>query len=249
MRCRQIWFGCIIVWAFAGAHSTDAAPIVVIGDVADMTIIKSGTRINAMTGRVGAETSPITLAQGSRVAVYVFQLPSPPPGMPIIDDASFQFTIVSDLPDGAYNIDLYGLGARTLNTVLSSDNFFGALDTSDATLIQDDIIPSVHPDLGVENVTTSAAANSTLVDYLNAQYTIGGPGNYVFLRLNPDTSPPNEDTGVNVAFADNDTGKPQLTINFVVPEPRVAAAGLTIAALCVARRRVREAPSVTERRK
>jgi hypothetical protein len=240
MRCRQIWFGCIIVWALAGAHSTDAAPIVVIGDVADMTINKSGSRSNPLTGRVGAETSPIVFAQGSRVAVYVFQLPSPPPGMPIINDASFQFTIVSDLPDGAYNIDLYGLGARTVSTVLSTDNFFGALDTTDATLIQDNIVPSVHPDLGVENVTTSAAANSALVNYLNAQYTIAGPGNYIFLRLNPDTSPPNEDTGVNVAFADNDTGKPQLTINFV-PEPGTVAPGAIIATVSCARRRARKA--------
>jgi len=241
MSRRQIWLGCFVLWALAAAHSAVAAPIIVIGDVADMTINKSGGRTNAPTGPVGAAFSTIVFAQGGRDAVFVFQLPSPPPGMPVIAGASFQFTIVSDLPDGAYNIDLYGLGARTDNTVLSTDYFAGALDATDATLIQDNVILAVHPDAGVENVLTSAAADSTLVAYLNTQYAARGPGNYVFLRLNPDISPPNEDTGVNVAFADNDTGKPQLTIDFI-PEPGTAAMGSTLVAVAVARRRAREAP-------
>ncbi len=62
-----------------------------------------------------------------------------------------------------------------------------------------------------------------LVDYLNAQYgpSGAGAGSYVFIRLNPDVEPPIEDSGVDVAFADNATGKPQLTITFV-PEPGTA---------------------------
>ena len=213
---------CVLGVALVFAPSANAS-IIVAGDSADSVIRKDGSRLIGPTGRLGAGTTIFAAQQGGRDAVYVFKLPTPNPGEQfVVGGARFQFTIVADKPDGSYNIDLYGLGARTAPDVLAGDYYAGALDSTDATLIQNDLIPSAHPDHGVEAVTTSASANLELVNYLNAQYgaSVAGVGRYAFLRLNPDLDPPNEDTGVDVAFAENSTGTPQLTISFV-PEPGI----------------------------
>jgi prepilin-type N-terminal cleavage/methylation domain-containing protein/prepilin-type processing-associated H-X9-DG protein len=222
----------IVLLAVASMPTVPAAGAVVVsGDVADQTTRKDGGRVNSLTGRVGASKSGAPSAQGSRAAVFVFRLPMPGPGdLPIVQSANFEFTIVTDLKSGDYNIDLYGLGARASSTVLSGDHYAGPRDDTDASLIRDDILGKPTPDRGIGLVASETSAPAAiaaspdgmdpLVDYLNAQYgpTGAGAGSYVFIRLNPDVEPPIEDSGVDVAFADNATGKPQLTITFV-PEP------------------------------
>jgi hypothetical protein len=209
----------VLLWTCASA-SDAVASVLVSGDLADMLVRKDGSRVAVATGRVGAATSTFPTLQGRRSAVYVFRLPSPGPGdVPLAQSANFQFTIVADLPDGNYDIDLYGLPARAAPTVLSGDNFVPGAPSS-ATLIQAAIVGRAHADTGVETVTTSLSGGAALVDYLNVQYGAGGSGvgQYVFLRLNPTTDPPNQDTGVDVAFAESTGQAPLLTITFV-PEP------------------------------
>jgi hypothetical protein len=193
--------------------------MIVNGDTADAVARSDGTRIlTGTSGRVGAGGG---FSPGGRDAIYVFRLPESGLGSarPVLR-ASVQFAVVSDQKDGEYNIDLYGLGARTASTVLSSDYFAGPLDLSDATLLQKGIIPGAHPDRGVESVATSAVADTALTNYLNDQYVAGHAGHYVFLRLNPDVIPISEETGVDVAFAESASNKPQLTLEFV-PEPEM----------------------------
>jgi hypothetical protein len=211
----------LMVLASLGLTKSVCAAVSISGDSADAVIKKDGTQLSGITGRLGASTSPFTAQQGGRVAEYVFRLPVPGPGeLAAITTATLQFTILSDQADGAYNIDLYGLGARTAPAVVGGDYYAGPSDLTDATLLQDNILVAAHPNQGVETVTSSSAASAALAAYLNAQYGVdgAGAGRYVFLRLSPDTVPPNEDTGMDVAFAENSMGKPQLTVEFV-PEP------------------------------
>jgi hypothetical protein len=79
---------------------------------------------------------------------------------------------------------------------------------------------------------------------LNDQYGPdgSGAGKWVFLRLNPDMAMvPVENSGVDVAFAENATGKPTLTVDFV-PEPAVAPVFACLALVAATRRRRRAAP-------
>jgi len=214
--------------------------VIVIGDRADRTINSEGTKIDASVSHVGAGTD--APGPGARSLVFVFQLPVVPDGQPaVVSSADLQFTIVTDRADGLYNIDLYALPARSTSTVQSTDRFAGALDAS-ATLIEDNIIPSVNTYTGV--IHTSSDADLLLIQYLNGVYgpSGDGAGQWVFLRLNPDQNPPAEISGVDVAQANNATGKldsqkPTLTIDFV-PEPSFG--GFVLGGVIVAcRRRLR----------
>jgi hypothetical protein len=213
--------------------------VVVVGDTADALIRRDGSISESVTGRVGASKG--TPGAGNRAAVFVFQLPAPGPGeTAVVDKADFQFTITADQLDGAYNIDLYGLAARAQPTVLETDNFFGQPLPNGPSLIQDDIIPKVNTLTGAIHPNTLGL--QALAKYLNDQYGPGGlgAGGYVFLRLNPDQDPPIENSGVDVAFANNANAalRPQLTITFM-PEPNLAAAGVAVVGLAVWRRRRR----------
>jgi hypothetical protein len=199
-----------------------SAAVIVAGDSANRVIKHDGSMVDSATGRVGAAKG--TPGAGSRAAVFVFRLPTPLPGeLPSVVSAHFQFTVVTDLADGPYDIDLYGLGARTAPDVLKSDNFFSASDTTDATLIQASILPSANTQTGA--VDTSPAADDVLRAYLNTQYA-NGADRYVFLRLNPNQDPPTTlNTGVDVAMASAASGWPTLSLTFAsgtaVPEPGI----------------------------
>jgi hypothetical protein len=220
----------------ATAGRATAAPIVVAGDGADVVIENGGSMVDATVFRVGA--SPLPPGPGARTAVFVFQLPDPPKPGQVVSSAAFEFTVVGLKAGATYNLDLYGLPARDAPDVVDTDNFFGARDAT-ATLIQDNLVTAALVPMGT--VDTSPAAAPALVAYLNAQYASAGAGAYVFLRLNPDASPPlTEDTGVQVAFADNDTGQPQLTLDFATaPEPSGLALASASALAALARRRRR----------
>jgi hypothetical protein len=125
-----------------------------------------------------------------------------------------------------------------------TDNYTDPSSIATATLIEPAIVPAVHPAQTLpELVGTSLTGSQALVDYLNDQYGPdgSGAGKWVFLRLNPGTATvPVENSGVDVAFAENATGKPTLTIDFV-PEPTAAPVLVCLAVGAATRRRKRAA--------
>jgi hypothetical protein len=158
--------------------------------------------------------------------VFVFQLPVLAAGESIIA-ADLRLNAGKSLTP-TYNGDLYGLGFRTSATVLNTDYFNGSLDTTDATLLQDNY---VNPTVGTAAArNTDAVGDVALLNYLNAQYAAGAVGgNFVFLRVSPDfdTFPVNPTGGASIGYpmtaADSATTAtvPQLTLT-IIPEPTVA---------------------------
>jgi hypothetical protein len=217
------------------------AAVVVDGDPWDQIISTDGTMTDIPYGRIGA--APTQPGPGAQTAVYAFHLPAPGANeLPQVASASFRFTIRTDLANGTYDFDLFGLPARSDPEVLETDNYFGPTAGAPAanSLIQAGILKSDNTLTG--DVQTSPAGGVALAAYLNAQYGPGGAGagKYVFLRLNPDEVPsPTETTGVEVYFADSAVGIPQLTVQFTpVPEPIGGAAVLMLALLGGRARRV-----------
>jgi hypothetical protein len=125
-----------------------------------------------------------------RCIVLPFQLPDLGVASNPFSTASFTFHLVSnDFSPTVCNLDLYGLTNRGSATVLASD-FYSETNVADpaagTTRLQDDICNQSSP---AGNYTSSAAANSGLVAYLNAQYAGGAnAGKFVFLRLSKDTA-------------------------------------------------------------
>jgi hypothetical protein len=234
----------IVLVAGLGWASAARASWVIMDDPADRLIRKDGSIFNLAIGRVGASTSGFAGA-GARSAEFVFQLPTPPPNaQPIITDAKLEFTIMADQPDGTYDIKLYALPARDASTVLMTDNYTDPSSIKSAMLIESAIVPQVHPAGTLpELVSTNLSGSEALVTYLNEQYGSdgSGAGKWVFLRLNPNKdSVPVENSGVDVAFFENGTGIPTLTVDFA-PEPTAAPVFLCLAAGAATRRRKRAA--------
>jgi len=104
--------------------------------------------------------------------------------------------------------DLYGIGARSSNTVLASDLYIGTSDTTDAVKI-------------VENAITSLASEQQLTfditTYVQQQYQLQGPGKFIFIRINPDSKPPatNGEFGLAVRASEsvNIADRPTVTIS------------------------------------
>lgn len=216
-----------------------AGPVIVLSDPADSVFRSDGRRGDVAAARVGASTG--APGAGARVDVLVFQLPAPGPGeSAVVAAASFTFTILTNYGGNAYNIDLYGLPARASKTMVNSDpNFYvGASDPSaGAWKLADNILTASNTLVGT--VQTDTSTSSLLTDYLNAQYGAdgSGAGKYVFIRLNPDSSPPSENSGVDIAQSEFGSSLPQLTITFV-PEPALVAP-LSLALLTALRPRRR----------
>ena len=141
----------------------------------------------------------------------------------------------------AYNIDLYGLGTRSASTVQLEDYYVGALDSTDATLIQDNFTPNGASGTAGTLQATNTAASAALLAYVQAQYTDGGAGQYVFLRLSPDfTGTSSNSTGFNYYMAEQ-TGTnldPLLKLN-VTPEPASLSLVLGSGLLLLRRRRAK----------
>jgi hypothetical protein len=112
--------------------------------------------------------------------VFVFQLPTLPSGQAI---ATATFESYCDGKDGTptFNGDLYGLTFRASSSVLTTDYYAGALDTS-ATLLEDNYAPTSLANSGAKLYCSSNA----LTNYLNEQYQNGGAGKYIFVRVSPD---------------------------------------------------------------
>ena len=119
-----------------------------------------------------------------RCVVFPFQLPDLGATATPFLDATFSFDLVSnDLSPLTCNLDLYGLGVRTVSTVLASD-YHSETNTPDAnTRLHDDLCTAATA-AGIISSSSSA-----LVNYLNAQYANGAnAGKWVFLRLSKDTA-------------------------------------------------------------
>jgi hypothetical protein len=172
--------------------------------------------------------------------VFVFMLPVLAEGE-FLSAAALRFNMgKSGTP--TYNADIYGLGFRPSGTVRQTDYFIGTLDTTDATLIQDDF---GNPTIGSATArTTDDVGDTALLSYLNAQYTAGAVGgDYVFLRLSPDytdfpVNPPVASVGYTMTAANNASAGnvPQLTLT-VIPEPGSYLLLLGATGLLAARRR------------
>lgn len=164
------------------------------------------------------------------VMVFVFQLPTLSAGQ-TIDTASFTFVTVTNNSALSANIDLYGLGYRTTSTVTKSDYFTGSsgsTDTTDATMLQDNLFTTGTLVANNTAYTTNSGGSVALTSYLNSQYTAGAVGgNYVFLRLNYDDWITNNQGRIDVATADYATDSvhiPYITYSISsIPEPSAAA--------------------------
>jgi hypothetical protein len=159
--------------------------------------------LNLPTARAGSNsTSP-----SGRAYIIPFHLPTLAPGTAF---SSASFTVyeaeASGSPSGGpygtypngtnanFSVDLYGLAAQTTSTVLAGDYYEGTLDaTPGTTLLQANIAtPSATPVTDAAPITTSTAGGAALAAYLNTEYALAGPGDWVFLRLSADA-----DSGLN----------------------------------------------------
>lgn len=179
-------------------------------------------------------------------AVLVFQLPTLSPGESITSAGlSFRGVEPSSTANTPFNADLYGLGYRAGSAVLGTDFFRGALDATDATLIQDNILNNSTGQPAGLNASTSAAGNIALVGYLNSQYALGGANQFVFLRFSTDNvAAIGAKNGYFIGSATNTGGfKPILTFETTVagvPEPTsLAVVGMAAGGLLLRRRNAR----------
>ncbi len=147
-------------------------------------------------------------------AVMAFQLPNLGNVINPFETSALTFNLNS--LDADYGVDLYGLDARTGDTVLTSDFYMGgAVDpSSDAEKLQNSILTPV---------TTPGAVTSTdITTWLNRQYDGGGnAGKYVFLRLSASVLSDIFDVnnGYTIASANAPGIKPALDYTYIVPEP------------------------------
>jgi hypothetical protein len=154
------------------------------------------------------------LANYDGVGVIPFLLPAIPIGKEL-KEVSFSVNLESPSATwGTLNCDLYGLDARSVATVLSTDFFVGDYDTDgSATAIQDDFIPNAAV---VGTINSDAGGNANLKTFIQAQYDNGKAGEYIFLRINPDVAFVTTYLRINVSSADVSTAsfRPKMTIVF-----------------------------------
>jgi autotransporter-associated beta strand protein len=173
-----IGFG--LICATAGTPANAAS---LYGNPSDCSVRSDGliTEVGATALLPGGSGTPVM----DRSSVFVVQLPNLGAVANPFTSAAFRFHLAS-VTGTPPSVDLYGLGRRASTTVLAGD-YYGqtaTVDTSDATLIQNNLLVSTTP---TGFVSTSATA---LKNYLNAQYASGaGAGLYVFLRLSTDSVP------------------------------------------------------------
>ena len=214
---------------------------VILADPADAEATRQGNgsftvdRLTDGVLRIGSSGT------ATKAAVLPFELPTLAPGETITSANLLVNNLgASGTPSNAYNADLYGLGFRSSAAVLASDFYAGPTpDPTDATLLQADFL-TFGASGGSEDVETNAAADATLLDYLNAQYANGAEGgDFVFFRLNPDVATtPNNFERYQIAAEENNTFSPaELTIETVVPEPGTMALVGVAGLLALGRRR------------
>lgn len=233
--------GCVLAASGAGplTSTARAATVNLTSLSADASPTETGLVIRA------ASTSLVTGANDEAggnlnvdaASVIVFQLPTLAVGE-TVSTASLTFRAAQG-GTPTYNADLYGLGFRNVGTVLASDYFEGSvsvpLDTTDATVIEDNILT---PGIVTGGFSTSTTGSAALVAYLNDQYAAGAGGNFVFLRFSPDNEPA-DGTRYFVGSNENTTQKPILNFTTSVPEPASAAFAFVAGAASLLNRRSR----------
>lgn len=226
---------CIIVLV-AMAQMTNAATLSIPSDPADAEVIFSAVNSTTLVAFPGNFSMQAGNHGGFNGApVFVFALPERPAGQ-IVTDADFSAFLFSSIGSQQPNLDLYGLGARSVSTVLLSDFYYGAApDPTDATLLQAAFMtPSASNSTRTE---TNATGDSILASYLNALYDGGaGVGDFAFLRLNGDVTDTPNLNGYELGSSTFPiaSGVPNLDITFeTIPEPTtamtVALVGLSLA--------------------
>ncbi len=212
---------------FAACALTTAKGAVIYGSTADRELNEGNLIQTSATGptlRAGASGSS---PAGGRNALVVFQLPDfgavSNPFLTV--DFGIHLATLTGTP--AYNVDLYGLGLQSTDTLtvgsgaLATNRFYEA-DAVDpnATLIQLDFTTPATNALGFKN--TDATADLALTSYLNTLYASGaGANQFVVFRLNPDANLGSPTLGYNYSSADAGDGTafdPVLTYT-AVPEP------------------------------
>ena len=213
--------GLITVTAAVGGAVTN-----IIANTADNYI-----GLNASDVRVLGSASSAALSIGddnagssrsNQCAVIMFALPALQAGQ-AVTTANLALEISTGFPGGTFpkGVDIYGLRYSASSAVSTNDYGFGILTGTNDVLIMDNIAQFA------QNITynytvyeTDAAADAVLANWINAQYAAGAVGgNYVFLRIHPDTKTANS---INVASANSTTNtKPTLTLEIgsAAPDP------------------------------
>ena len=166
------------------------------GIVSDITALPAnnpylnGNNVGGVNSlKVGASA-----ADGSGItssAIIPFKLPNRPAGK-LVTSANLKIHVNYGRQWILSNVDLYGLKYNAASTIYPANHFDGAYPdaTADVTAIEDDYFAK-NVDGGQLDTPrfeeTSAAGNTALVAYINAQYDAGAvAGDYIFLRLNVD---------------------------------------------------------------
>lgn len=165
------------VVALASLLLSGAAPAdrvtVLFGLGADRQVTGAGAITDASSMHCG-------YAGASEVnCIYVFQLPTLPPGKQFTD-VSIRFFHQGTDGEPSFNADLYGIRVAASPEVRATDCFVGPSD-SEAVLIQDNLI------LASDTNGKRTSDAKELAEFLNIAYAKGaGAGQYVFFRINPD---------------------------------------------------------------
>ena len=150
--------------------------------------------------------------------ILSFQLPAIPSGE-VISTVSLTSDVYRHFINNA-NTDLYGVRSDASAQPALGDYGFGTT-AGPGTLIQDNIYTPTMPQGVFTSMSTSAAGDTALTSWIDAQYTAVGAGGYAIMRLQLDAA---ATTGLyyKVPSGDNTTGLglPTLSITTVpVPEP------------------------------
>jgi hypothetical protein len=213
-------------------HPIVAQTFVISADPADAQINQTAAGdagLNATISGTTGTTVQIGRASSTATGLFVmpFLLPVLEPGESV-SSASFTFRQNGSVTNLSANVDLYGLGFRSESTVLVSDAFLGSEDLTDASKIQDILVPAGGSYSSGTVFSLSGEGATALAAYLNTQYSNGAGGNYVFLRLNSDIFTTGNRLEVNTSDSTTPSFRPSLTFT-VIPEP--ASALLALAGL------------------
>ncbi len=146
-------------------------------------------------------------------AVYVFELPEIPSSK-ILDNVilTLHHSGRDGVNDITYEVDLRGLRYSSSNTVVLGDY------SAEGVLIQEGILnKALSPS---RYISTSESGSSNLVDWINGMYGDGATaGDYIFLRLEPDSIPANitiNSFRVDSANISDEEKRPKLLLEYAL---------------------------------